>query len=308
MLTRRNILQGALTLGAGAISIAGYAVAEPFRLKVTRHKLAPRNWPASLHLKIAVLADLHTCEPWAGLKRLQRIVVQTNSLRPDIVLLLGDFVPSAGMNDLSTNVPHHAWAAVLANLSAPLGVYAVNGNHDWWEDYAFQKSENGPTHSERALREVGIDVFNNHAQKIRKDSEAFWLAGLDSQWAFWPKTPLKRRAKIPYTGADDLSGTLAQVNDDAPIILMAHEPDIFAKVPKQVSLTLSGHTHGGQVRLFGYSPVIPSAYGRRFAYGHIIEADKHLVVSGGLGCSGLPIRFGVPPEIVLIEVSKEHNA
>jgi hypothetical protein len=106
------------------------------------------------------------------------------------------------------------------------------------------------------------------------------------------------------------------------VILLAHEPDIFPQVPERVALTLSGHTHGGQVRLFGYSPVVPSRFGNRYAYGHIVEnaaageftederrhpplragAERSLIVSGGLGCAILPVRFGIPPEIVLIDV------
>ena len=87
-----------------------------------------------------------------------------------------------------------------------------------------------------------------------------------------------------------------------PSILMAHEPDIFRKVPDRVALTLSGHTHGGQVRLFGWSPVVPSRYGNKYAYGHVTEGDRHMIVSGGLGCSILPVRFGVPPEIVVVDL------
>jgi predicted MPP superfamily phosphohydrolase len=86
------------------------------------------------------------------------------------------------------------------------------------------------------------------------------------------------------------------------VILMAHEPDIFVRVPDRVALTLCGHTHGGQVRLMGWSPVVPSAFGNRYAYGHVVEEGRHLVVSGGLGCSILPVRFGVPPEIVVVEL------
>ena len=87
------------------------------------------------------------------------------------------------------------------------------------------------------------------------------------------------------------------------MILLAHEPDIFAEMPPRVGLTLSGHTHGGQVRLFGWSPVVPSAYGNRYAWGHVREGGRDLVVSGGIGCSMLPVRFGMPPEITVIEVS-----
>lgn len=82
----------------------------------------------------------------------------------------------------------------------------------------------------------------------------------------------------------------------------ALEPDIFHDVPSRVALTLSGHTHGGQVRLFGYSPVVPSRYGNRYAYGHVVEAGRNLIISGGLGFSIAPIRFGVRPEILTIDL------
>ncbi len=106
-----------------------------------------------------------------------------------------------------------------------------------------------------------------------------------------------------YDGLDDLAGTLALTTDDAPIVLMAHEPDIFPKVPDRVALTVCGHTHGGQVRVLGFAPYVPSKFGDRYVYGHIVEDGRNMIVSGGLGCSGLPVRFGAPPEIVMIELS-----
>jgi predicted MPP superfamily phosphohydrolase len=96
---------------------------------------------------------------------------------------------------------------------------------------------------------------------------------------------------------------LRQITDDARVLLMAHEPDIFPKVADRVALTLAGHTHGGQVRILGYAPVVPSRYGDRYVYGHKVEQGRHLIVSGGLGCSTLPIRFGSPPEIVLVDLA-----
>jgi predicted MPP superfamily phosphohydrolase len=116
-------------------------------------------------------------------------------------------------------------------------------------------------------------------------------------------TSRRKRAFRRFVGIDDLDGTLAKVTDDAPIVLLAHEPDIFPEVPERVALTLCGHTHGGQVRLFGYSPRVPSRYGNRFAYGHVVEGNRNLIVSGGLGCSVLPVRIGVPPEIVMVDVT-----
>ena len=99
-----------------------------------------------------------------------------------------------------------------------------------------------------------------------------------------------------------LPGTMAQITDDAPVIMMAHEPDIFPEMPARVSLTLSGHTHGGQITMFRYSPLVPSKYGTRYIYGHIVEDDRHLIVSAGLGCSVMPVRLGAPPEIVRLEL------
>jgi len=100
-------------------------------------------------------------------------------------------------------------------------------------------------------------------------------------------------------GVDDLNATLAKVPETAAVILLAHEPDIMVRVPERVALVLSGHTHGGQLRLFGWSPVVPSRYGNRYAYGHVRE-QCDLIVSGGLGCSIAPFRLGVPPEIVVV--------
>ena len=85
--------------------------------------------------------------------------------------------------------------------------------------------------------------------------------------------------------------------------MLAHEPDIFPQVSDRVALTLSGHTHGGQIRLFGWTPVVPSRFGSRFAYGHVHEKGRDLVVSGGLGCSIIPVRIGSVPEITVVELS-----
>src|SRR5688500_7611690 len=109
--------------------------------------------------------------------------------------------------------------------------------------------------------------------RLRKGEHAFWLAGLGDQLALLPGARWERRR---FGGVDDLAGTLARVTDNAPVILLAHEPDIFPRVPERVALTLSGHTHGGQVRLLGYSPMIPSRFGNRYAYGHIVESERNL--------------------------------
>lgn len=303
MLSRRQLLKGFTAFGAGGAGFGGYAVAEPWRLEVTRYRIAPPGWPTDLTLKLAVLADLHVCDPWMGLARVESIVERTNALGADAVLLLGDYIPGDGMSRVSEPVPLAAWTGALAALAAPLGTHAVLGNHDWWDDADAQSRRHGPTRVGRALEAAGIPVYDNASCRLAKNGQPFWLAGLGSQWALYPRSGSRRRTlRIPYEGVDDLDGTLAAIGDDAPIVLMAHEPDIFAHVPDRVALTLSGHTHGGQVQVMGYAPIIPSRYGRRYAYGHIEEGARSLVVSGGLGCSGVPVRFGRPPEIVVVQI------
>ena len=301
MLSRRSFLKGAVAFGAGSAGFAGYSIAEPWRLGVTRYRIAPQGWPLGLQLKIAVIADLHICEPWMGLDRVRQIVARTNALAPDLIMLLGDYRAGHKLSRIATPVPDVEWAGALGRLKAPLGVHAVLGNHDWWDDVIVQYTRSGPTSAGRALEEAGIPVYENNAVRLEKAGRPFWVAGLGDQWAFYrPRNNMRRTRR--FEGVHDLPGTLAQITDKAPVIMMAHEPDIFAEMPDRISLTLSGHTHGGQVRVMGYSPIIPSAYGRRYAYGHIVEAGRNLVVSGGLGCSGVPIRFGVPPEIVMVEL------
>ena len=301
MISRRQFLRlfGALgAVGAAAAGAAGYGFwFEPLiRLKVARYDLTPPHWPDGLNLTIAALADLHACRPWMSPARIDGIVETTNGLGADLVVLLGDYV--SGHRFVTDQVPSSEWSKALAGLRAPLGVHAVLGNHEWWADKAAQRAGQGPTFSHRALEAAGIPVYENRAVRLKKGGQPFWLAGLGDQLAF---VPSRRSRPDRRVGVDDLSGTLAQVTDDAPIVLLAHEPDIAVRVPDRVALMLSGHTHGGQLRLFGWSPVVPSRYGNRFAYGHVRE-QCDIIVSGGLGCSITPFRIGVPPEIVLVKL------
>jgi predicted MPP superfamily phosphohydrolase len=264
---------------------------------VKRYSLTPPHWPAGLRLRIVALADIHACRPWMTPERIASLVEQANALQPDLIVLLGDY--AAGTRLVSDWVDASEWASALSGLKAPLGVWSILGNHDWWEDLSAQKAGRGPTIARTALEGVGIKVMENDAVRLEKDGHNFWLAGLADQLALRPGQAWGRTS---FKGLDDLDGTLAKVSDHSPVILLAHEPDIFPKVPWRVSLTLSGHTHGGQVRLFGYSPVVPSRFGNRFAYGHVVEHDRNLIVSGGLGFSIVPVRFGVRPEILSIEL------
>ena len=300
MITRRSFLRFLTGLFvAGAATSAYGVIIEPFfRLRVTHYTLTPPGWPKGFSLRLAVVADIHACEPWMSASRVRAIAETTNELGADCILLLGDYVAT---HRFQQPVPPQDWAKALATLSAPLGVHAVLGNHDWWSDAEAMRTFSGPTFVHRALAETDINVFENNVIRLKKSGQPFWLAGLGDQIAFLPG----RGWRHPQRGVDDLPGALAQITDDHPVILMAHEPDIFVRVPDRVALTISGHTHGGQVRMFGQAPIVPSRFGQRFAYGHIVENDRNLIVSGGLGCSIIPVRIGSPPEIVVIQLGDD---
>jgi hypothetical protein len=297
-LSRRTLLKGVVgSLALGAPAGAYGLVVEPrLRLRVQRYALAPAGWPEGLRLRIAALADLHAGLPHMPLSRIRAIVEATNALRPDVVALLGDY---AGTDRLSREPILWGDAIpLMRGLDAPLGVFGVLGNHEFWDDPSPQRRRARDTLAHQAFRASGVPLLENDAVRIEARGGPVWILGLGDQLAL-------RLGRGRYRGFDDLPGTLAKVGDDAPAILLAHEPDIFPRVPGRVALTLSGHTHGGQVRLLGYSPVVPSAYGNRYAYGHVEEQGRHLVVSGGLGTvsAGLiPVRLGVPPEIVVVDL------
>ncbi len=293
MITRRTFIKGLLgTVLAGLFSGAYAFFIEPaLRLRVQTWRIARKDWTAK-PLKIAILSDLHVGEPFVGPRRIRQIVARMNALTPDVILLLGDY--AAGHRFITKPVEIAEIAPILADLNAKHGVFAVLGNHDWWDDLNAQKRGGGPNLYAQALEANGIPVLSNTVIKL--GDLGVWIAGLEDQLAL-----IRRPGGL--RGLDDLEGTLAQITDDDPVILMAHEPDIFTKVPDRVALTLSGHTHGGQVRLFGWSPIVPSRFGNRYAYGHVREAGRDLVVSGGIGCSIMPVRFGVVPEITVVEMA-----
>ncbi len=300
MITRRQFASLATGALAGMAGLGGYAFGyEPvIRLKTTRYAIRPEKWPQGLLLRIAVLTDIHAGGITMPITRVNDIVRHTNTLGADVIVILGDLVVQRSGRHSELCV---ACANALGALQAPLGVHAVLGNHDWWDDPVAQAASAGPVVGATALRAAGIPVYENNGIRLQKEGRPFWLLGLADQLAL-------KRGGQRFKGFDDLPATLRLATDDAPVILMAHEPDIFASMPRRVAVTLSGHTHGGQVRLFGYSPIVPSKYDNRYAYGHVIENGIHLVVSGGLGTGRIPVRLGVPPEVVIVDVASAEPA
>ena len=136
-----------------------------------------------------------------------------------------------------------------------------------------------------ALESSRIIVLENDAHPVNRNGTRLWLAGLADLW----------------TRPVDIEGALSAIPPSDAVVLLTHNPDVFPLVPARVALILAAHTHGGQVRLPPFrAPVVPSRYGSRFAAGHVIEGGRHLFVTTGVGMSILPVRFAVPPEVVLM--------
>ena len=248
---------------------------EPSRLVVNRQELDLLHWPAPLTgLRVAFLSDLHVGSPHWGVERLRTLVTRVNEEKPDLILLGGDYL----INDIAfgSRVSSAEIAAELSHLHAPLGVLAVLVNHDWWN--------NGQ--EVRAVFEAhGLTVLDDESRTIDARGSRFCVLGLRDEYV---------RERTP---AEELS--LAPPG--CPLLVVVHEPDIFPELDERASLTLAGHTHGGQVALplLGRL-IVPSRFGQRYAAGHVIEHGRHLFVTTGLGTSILPVRFGVPPEFAVL--------
>jgi uncharacterized protein len=298
LLSRRLFLRGSGGLVLGTSGLGAYACGvEPgLMLDLTSYQVTPQNWPAGFALKIAVIADIHACEPWMPVSRIRSICELANSLNPDLTVILGDF--NAGHNFVTAAVLPNEWAAALSELEAPLGVYAILGNHDWWHGPLPRMRSDGAKSIRKALHGIDIPVLENSAKRLVKDRQPFWLLGLADQLG-------RRLGRGQYQGFDNLQGTLRLVDDEAPIILLAHEPFIFETVPSRVALTLCGHTHGGQVNLplLG-APFAQARFGSGHIYGHIVEQDRHMIISAGLGTSIAPVRLGRPPEVVEVTLGQ----
>jgi predicted MPP superfamily phosphohydrolase len=250
---------------------------EPASLRNDTYELTLPRWPAACDgIRVAVLADLHEGSPFNGLEKLDYIVARTQAAQPDLILLGGDYVIHGVLG--GTFIHPDDMVPALRRLSAPMGVYAVLGNHDHWFN---------PGVVTRALASVNIPVLEDAALPIGAGACRLWLAGVSDSW----------------TAAHDVNKALLQVPNDATLLVLTHNPDVFVDMPERVALTIAGHTHGGQVYVpFIGRPIVPSRYGQRYAIGHVIENGRHLFVSAGLGTSIFPIRFLVPPEISVLRL------
>ena len=276
---RLRVAFAAIVLFLAGVAFWAFLI-EPRRLVTHQETIQIDNWPRSLDgLRIAVLSDLHV-DNWSVTdKKLRTIVERTNQLQPDLIVILGDYMSSNGW--VTRRVEPEVFGAVLKDLHAPLGVYSVLGNHDWW---------NNGMRVRRGLEQNGIKVLEDETAQIDVRGTSLWLVGFADLW----------------TRPQRIAVTVAKVPEGQPLIGLTHNPDIFPNVPSRVQLLLAGHTHGGQVRFPIIGPVVESSdYGDRWVQGHVFADNHHLFVTTGIGTSIMPVRFGVTPEIVLLTLKSK---
>lgn len=278
-MTRRDFLKIARNAAvgsalAGGLTTAGYATLfEPNRLKISQTRVQIRRWPRGLDgLHIVLMADFHLF-PFTSADLIQQVIHQANTLSPDLVLLAGDFVYSEAE-------AAYELSPMLAQLNPKLGSFAVLGNHDHAKGAAIVR---------RALERSGIEVLSNRGVTLSVGSSSFYLAGVDSMAA----------------GAPDVRAAFASHRSDAPTLVLAHEPDTIDYYSRRVpiDLQLSGHSHGGQIRLPLVGPVILPLWGRRYPRGLYQVKDSQLFTSQGIGTVDLPVRINCPPEIAEITLT-----
>lgn len=271
-----------LAAGAAVTAIAADGILfEPMRPSIVRKEILLKRWPARMDgFNIALLSDFHY-DPIFSVHPIQSAVEIVNRARPDLVLLTGDFVTSPLFGDRSRGLADaEPCAQLLQKLQATHGRWAVMGNHDVIA---------GTPQVTAALRAVGVTVLSNAAVAVEHNGGRFWLAGV--------KDALLETA--------DLHSALQPVPPDEAVILMAHEPDYADYVARYpVDLQLSGHSHGGQIRLPLAPPLYLPPLGRKYISGMHRIRELMLYTNIGLGTITIPMRLNCPPEVTLITVRR----
>jgi predicted MPP superfamily phosphohydrolase len=263
---------------AGALAIAGDSfLLEPNRPRIVHQDFSLSRWPERLNgFTIALLSDFHY-DPYCSVHPLHATVPLVNRLHPDLIVLTGDFVsvPLLG-DDAKAAFAAEPCANLLRQMTAPHGLWAVMGNHDFNTD---------PVYVTRALRSVGIQVLENQSTAIEHDGARFLLAGVNDV--------LSRTA--------NLTETLRRVPAGEAVVLLAHEPDFADEASKfPIDLQLSGHSHGGQVRIPLLPPLYLPAMAKKYVMGTYQVGPLPLYTNAGIGTVGVPVRLNCPPEITLI--------
>lgn len=280
-LFRRILITLAVILAVLTL-LAGYSYfIEPNRLIIKEKDLKIPRWSKRLDgFRIVAISDIHGGSNNVTEKRLRELVEKANAQKPDIIVLLGDYVSEVRFKSKDLRMPVKTIADNLQGFEAKYGVYAVVGNHDWWYDERLVRRE---------FQRVGIEFLENEVREIKVNDESVWLWGVEDFW---------KQRRVP-------TDALKTIVDKKNIIALMHNPDSLLKAPNETSLMLAGHSHGGQVK-FPFYGAIAFVNDERFTAGEAIVDGKHIFVTSGVGCSGPQIRFNVPPEIAVLKLFAEN--
>ena len=270
-ISRRQLLKRvSKTVSALGLAGIGYSYFESGWTTVHRTSISLPNLPEAFKgTKIAFLTDIHH-GPFISLRHIQNLVQTTNELKPDVIVMGGDYVHK----DRKYIAPCFN---ALSKLESPNGTFGVLGNHDHWES---------APETRQAMKDNEVIELTNAGKWLKKNGEKVWLGGVDDLWC----------------GKQDLDKALGEATDEDAVILLCHNPDYVEGIrDRRVGLVLSGHTHGGQAVLpFIGAPFVPSRYGQKYLNGLIKTEYTQVFVSKGLGTVTPPLRFCCRPEIVLI--------
>jgi uncharacterized protein len=282
-ITRRRFFYSAAA--AGAVVLAGDSVLlEPNQPRIVRHDFFLPRWPERLNgFTIVQLSDFHY-DPYFSIHPLHSAIPVVNALRPDLIALTGDFVTSPIVgNPEKSALAAEPCAGLLRQMTAPHGLWAVLGNHDDATDRR---------HVTHALQAVNINVLANQSEAIEHDGARFWLAGVHDV----------------LSGTADLQKTLHNIPTGEAVVLLAHEPDFAdAAAGFPIDLQLSGHSHGGQVRVPFLPPLYLPPLARKYVWGTFRIGDLTLYTNAGLGTIGLPIRLDCRPEITVLTLRQRQS-
>ena len=254
---------------------------EPNHPRLVKKEIALRRWPSRLDgFSIALLSDFHY-DPYFSVHPIRAAIEMVNGLRPDLIALTGDFVSVPLVGDHAKGAAlAEPCAQLLRELQAPHGVWAVLGNHDAYTD---------PERVTDVLTAVGIPVLGNRSVPIEKEGGRFWFGGVDDVLG----------------GVPDLPATLRGIPTDEAVVLMVHEPDFADFVASYpVDLQLSGHTHGGQVRVPLLRPLYLPAMAKKYVQGFFQVRELALYTNAGIGTVQLPVRWNCPPEVTHIQLRR----